>query len=78
MKTSLLLDDHVHRMAGEVSRQTGKSLSEVISQWARLGCELSQKGARVRRRAKLPAVDLGRPARVDLSCRRDWMEMLER
>lgn len=78
MKTSLLLDDHVHRLAGEVSRRSGKSLSQVISEWARLGCEFSRKSASVRRQAKLPSVDLGGPARVDLSCRRDWMEMLER
>ena len=76
MKTSLILEDRLFREARKEAQARGKTISETISHWARVGWETLKKGQKGRRRLK--AVDLGGPALVDLSSRRDWMDTLNR
>lgn len=78
MKTSLLIEDSLYEAAREEARRGGSSLSQVISEWARLGRMQAEKQKGAKSRRHLPTVDLGAPAQVDLSSRREWMEMLER
>lgn len=76
MKTSLVIEDRLFREAQKDSRAKGKTISETISHWARVGWETlknTRKGSK-----RLRSVDLGGPALVDLSSRRDWMETLDR
>lgn len=75
MKTSLNLDDYLFKAAKKEMQKTGKTLSETISLWARLGLEhlLKQKPQSGK---KLKTVDLGGPAMLDLSSRRDWRDLL--
>lgn len=77
MKTSLILEDSLFREAQKEARRCKRTLSEVISDWARAGRETLKRRAKAVR-PTLKSVDLGGPASVDVNCRRDWMDLLER
>ncbi len=74
MKTSLIIDDRVYEDAKKESASTGRSLSEIISQWSALGRDLwkKQKGKSI----PFKAISLGEQ-KVDLSSRKEWMESLD-
>ena len=59
MKTSLNIDDSLYEDAKKSAERTGRSLSAIISEWARLGRNVERR--RSRKRPTLHAVDLGRP-----------------
>ncbi len=75
MKTSLIIDDKVFQEAKKEASQTGKTVSEVISIWARVGREEWMKQKREKAKEFVP-VNLGAP-QLDLSNRKNWMEELE-
>ena len=75
MKTSLVIDDKVFQEAKKEASQTGKTVSEVISLWARVGREEWMKLKRKRGNEFRP-VNLGE-LQLDLSNRKNWMEELE-
>ncbi len=58
MKTSLNIDDAVYEDARKVSQKTGRTLSDTISDWARIGRNVER--SRKRKRPTLEPVDLGR------------------
>lgn len=74
MKTSLIISDKICKEAKKESLKTGKSVSEIISQWAMLGYELVKK--RKREPKKFKPLKLG-TQKIDLTCRKEWMEKLE-
>ena len=75
MKTSLNLDNYIFKAAQKEAQKTGKTLSETISLWARTGFEhIRQQKTRSHKTPQ--AVDLGGPASIDLSSRRDWRDLL--
>lgn len=76
MKTSLIIDDRVFQTARREAERRGKTVSQVISDWARIGLETLKKAAQSRRKA-LKSVNLGGAAEIDLSSRRDWMDSLD-
>jgi hypothetical protein len=76
MKTSLQLDDALFQAAVAEARRTGRTISETVSTWARLGQQAERAEADIRR--PVPSLELGGPATVDLSSRRDWMDALDR
>lgn len=59
MKTSLNIDDSLYEDARKAAQRTGRTLSAIISEWARLGRNLERR--RQQRRPALAPVDLGRP-----------------
>ncbi len=75
MKTSLIIDDKVFQDAKKEATESGKTVSEVISLWARTGREEWAKRKREKGKDFKP-VNLGEP-QIDLSNRRNWMEELE-
>ncbi len=76
MKTSLVIDDRIFREAQRDSRAKGKTISETISHWARVGWETLRQAKKTNQPFK--AADLGGPAQVDLTSRRDWIDSLDR
>ncbi len=76
MKTSLILEDSLFREAKKEAERERKTLSEVISHWARLGRDVLKR-KKAGGRPALKSVDLGGPASVDLNSRRDWIDTLE-
>lgn len=75
MKTSLIIEDRVFEDARKEASKSGRSISEVISQWAVLGREAwRQKKAGPRKKFK--PLDLGLE-KVDLTNRKEWMEELD-
>lgn len=78
MKTSLNLEDSLVKAAQKEIQKTGKSLSDTISHWARVGRDHLAKKKRASSPKKLKTVNLGGPSRVDLSSRRDWKDLLDR
>ena len=74
MKTSLMIDDHVFQEAEKEARKNGKTLSETISDWARIGRNYLKK-AKCKRRT-FRGVNLGGPAQIDLTSREDWLDRL--
>lgn len=74
MKTSLNIDDSVYEDAKRAAMRHGKTLSETISEWARLGRNVER--ARKRRKPKLHSVDLG-PARVSFASRNTLLDELD-
>lgn len=76
MKTSLVIDDRIFQAAKREAQRSGRTVSELICEWARVGLQ-TVKTAVHRRRRTLKTADLGGPARVDLSNRRDWMDTLD-
>ncbi len=75
MKTSLLIEDGLFRAAKKEAQKRKKTLSEIISFWARVGRQMLSK-QKTKFKA-LKAVDLGGPSSVDINSRRDWMDTLE-
>ena len=75
MKTSLVIDDRLYAEAQREARATGKTLSETISEWARLGRRVA-KEQRKKKRGHYSPVNLGSP-QLDLTSRRDWMDLLD-
>lgn len=76
MKTSLVLDNQLFQAAQKEAQESGTTLSETVSRWARAGREaLTKKKGRGTR--KLKPANLGGSALIDLSSRRDWMDQLE-
>ncbi|HEY8269586.1 MAG TPA: hypothetical protein VIG33_01755 [Pseudobdellovibrionaceae bacterium] len=75
MKTSLILDDKVFEEAKKEAQKSGRSISEIVSQWAVLGRDLwrQKKGQKVK---SFKPLDLG-AERIDLTTRKEWMEDLE-
>lgn len=76
MKTSLIIDDRVFQTAKREAERRGQTVSQIISDWARIGLETLKKATKSRRKA-LKSVSLGGPAAIDLSSRRDWMDSLD-
>ncbi len=74
MKTSLNIENELFESAKKEAAATGKSLSEVLSLWARRGRDDLRKHNRKRRQFK--TVSLGTPL-IDLTKRKDWMQELE-
>jgi hypothetical protein len=75
MKTSLILDDRLFREAQREARRRGRTISETINDWARLGRDLANQSLPVK--PVLRPVDLGGPAAVDLARRSEWMDWLD-
>ncbi len=75
MKTSLILDDRVFEDAKKEAHKSGRSLSEIVSQWAALGREV-WKNKNVLNPKKFKPLDLG-PEKIDLASRKEWMEDLD-
>ena len=75
MKTSLVIDDKVFQEAKKEASKTGKTISEVISLWARVGREEWMKRKR-ESGSEFRPVNLGE-LQLDLSNRKNWMEELE-
>jgi len=75
MKTSLVIDDKVYQEAKKEAAESGKSVSEIISLWARYGREEWMKRKREHGREFKP-INLGE-LQIDLSNRKNWMEELE-
>lgn len=75
MKTSLVIDDRVFQDARKEAAAAGKTISEVISDWARLG-RVEWLRRKREPSSDFKAMNLGE-AKVDLSSRRHWMEELE-
>ena len=74
MKTSLNIEDSLFKAAQQTAQKYGRTLSDVISEWARVGKDtLTHK----KTRPPFHPADLGGPAKVDLSSRRDWMDTLD-
>lgn len=76
MKTSLNIDDFVFKTARKEAIKNRRSVSEVISLWARLGLESLKKTAKLKPSVFKPA-DLGGASRLNLTNRRDWMDALD-
>ena len=76
MKTSLIIDDRVFKLAEREARKLGVSISQVISDWARLGLSRSLEN-RSSKKPKLKPVDLGSAPLMDLTSRRDWLDGLD-
>jgi hypothetical protein len=74
MKTSLIIDDRVFEEAKKEASKSGRSLSEIISQWAALGREVWRQKKRQNLK-KFKALNLGRE-KIDLTSRKEWMEDL--
>ena len=75
MKTSLILDDRVFEEAKKESSKTGRSISEIVSQWAALGREV-WKQSKNKTAKKFKPANLGKE-QVDLTNRKEWMEDLD-
>ncbi len=77
MKTTLVLDDFIVNRAQHYARQRSMTLSQVISEWCRLGWEgIRQKNKAEHKRSFKP-LNLGGSARVDLNNRQLWMDQLD-
>jgi len=76
MKTSLIIEDSLFKAAKREAEKMGKTISETISLWARVGRETLLKRKKIQ--TSLKTVNLGGPAKIDLSSRRDWMDELEK
>jgi hypothetical protein len=75
MKTSLVLDDRVFEEAKKESLKTGKTVSEIISEWAAIGRDHWKKLNGKKAKTFKP-LDLG-GQKVDLTSRKEWMEELD-
>lgn len=74
MKTSLIIEDELFESAKREALKSGKTLSEVISTWARKGRDIMRRKSPPKNKFK--PVDLGSDAQVDLTKRSEWMEDL--
>lgn len=74
MKTSLIIEDEIFESAKQEAMKSGKTLSEVISYWARKGRDVLKQNRK--KKVEFKPVDLGGDARIDLTKRGEWMEDL--
>lgn len=78
MKTSLIIEDSLFEAAKKEAGRQNKNISEMIVMWARAGYKhLSHESKKTNRKKKLAPLDLGGPAKLDLTSRRDWMDLTE-
>ena len=75
MKTSLVLDDRVFEEAKKESLKTGKTISEIISEWAAIGRDQWKK-LKGKKKKTFKPLDLG-GQNIDLTSRKEWMEDLD-
>jgi len=76
MKTSLNIDDSVFQAAQKMALQQRKTVSEIISLWAKLGWE-RLKTTKSRIKKSVTPVSLGGPSRVNLNSRQVWLDELD-
>lgn len=76
MKTSLVIEDNLFQAAQKEAQKKKKTLSEIISFWARVGRQFLAKQKKSKMKT-IKAVDLGGPSLLDINSRRDWMDTLE-
>lgn len=76
MKTSLNIEDSIFEAAQQEALKSHKTVSELISYWARVGREMLRKQLKARKK-QLKPVNLGGPAQIDINSRRDWMDLLD-
>ena len=76
MKTSLNIEGSLFQAAQKEAQKQGRTLSETISLWARIGRDTLVRKKRLTKQPFHPA-DLGGNARIDLASRRDWMDTLD-
>lgn len=74
-KTSLNLDDQIFEAAKKEAARSKKTLSEVISFWARIGRN-HLKNVKAKE-SRFRPVDLGGDSLIDLTRRNDWMDSLD-
>jgi hypothetical protein len=75
MKTSLILDDRVFEEAKKEAHKSGRSVSEIVSQWAALGREVWRQ-TKNQNPKKFKPLNLGQE-KIDLTSRKEWMEALD-
>lgn len=74
MKTSLTIEESLYRAARKEALRSGRSLSEIITSWAKEGLRsIQEKGKQ--KKPELKSVDLG-DLNVDISSRRDWLDII--
>ncbi len=76
MKTSLNIDDSVFQAAQKMALQQRKTVSEIISLWAKFGWERLKTHKRRAKKTVTP-VNLGGPSRVNLNSRHAWLDELD-
>ena len=76
MKTSLNIDDNLYREAKAEALRSGRSVSDVITAWAREG-RIAVSHRAKQKPVKFSPADLGGPPKLDLSSRRDWLDTLD-
>lgn len=75
MKTSLILDDRVFEEAKKEAYKSGRSISEIVSQWAALGREV-WRNKKSQNPKNFKPMNLG-AEKIDLTSRKEWMEDLD-
>lgn len=75
MKTSLVIDDYIYREARKKALQEKKTLSEILSLWARAGMEALKQKKRNIKASSLKRVNLGKLL-IDINSRNEWMDLL--
>lgn len=75
MKTSLILDDRVFEEAKKEATKSGRSISEIVSQWAALGRDVWRQRKSQSAKTFKP-LNLG-AEKIDLTTRKEWMETLD-
>lgn len=75
MKTSLILDDRVFEEAKKEAGRSGRSISEIVSQWASLGREVWRQ-KKSQKTKKFKPLNLG-SEKIELTSRKEWMEALD-
>ena len=76
MKTSLVIDNYLFKEAQKSALQDQKTVSEVLSHWARVGLEMLRQKKNKKKSFSLKTVNLGKPA-VDINSRHEWMDALD-
>ena len=75
-KTSLKISDTVFKDAKAQSLKTGKTMSEIISQWAMMGRQILKQQSKAKVSRFMP-VHLGK-SKIDLTTRKKWMSELDK
>ncbi len=78
MKTSLLIEDSLFEAARKEAQKERKTLSEVITSWARLGYQSFKEAKKSKKSGGVKTVNLGGAAQIDINSRRDWLDLLNR
>lgn len=76
MKTSLNIDPELFKAAKKEAARSGRTLSDVISNWAKLG-KLEFERKLGKKQITFQGADLGGSSKVDLTSRKDWMDKLD-